>query len=345
MRSFVDQGAVAVLAEVRWPGGSWSRAYGVRDLEARQPVGADDRVAVASVTKSMTAVAVMKLVDEGLIGLDDPVNGILDSFTTVLRPPGPITVRQLLNHTSGMPTFQQVTEKSIEEVQRRFTEDIDTQRGLELTAALPWEARNVGSFHYSDSGYLALGQLLEKLRGKPYRQVLKDDVINPLQLRRTSIDEDVRRAPDMIHGYITLRGERLDITQAEGERGAPWGGAISTVSDVNTFFGALFRGDLVSGASVNEMKKIGSGFPYYGLGIWKYNPDCTGDHRYGGKGGLWAYRTTAISSTDGRYQASMTLVPPPIPTFLEDPESDNKLNLWDDQMASALQETLDRLCP
>jgi D-alanyl-D-alanine carboxypeptidase len=129
MHSFIDQGAVAVIADIRWPGGSWSRAYGVRDLDSNQPVQPDDFVSVASVTKSMTAVSVMKLVDEGLIGLDEPVNDILGSFTTVLRPPGPITVRQLLSHTSGMPTFQQVNEKSIQDVRRVVTEEMSNPAG------------------------------------------------------------------------------------------------------------------------------------------------------------------------------------------------------------------------
>lgn len=344
MRSLMDQGAVAVVAEVRWPGGTWSRAYGVRDLEARQPATADDRVSVASVTKSMTAVSVLKLVDDGVIRLDEPVNGILDSFTTVLRPPGPITVRQLLAHTSGMPAFQDATEKSIEDVARVISEDISLRRGLELTASLPWEAEDVGSFRYSDSNYLALGQLLEELRGKPYPQVLRDDVINPLGLGDTSIDQTARGESRMIHGYITLRGERLDITQAPDELGSPAYGAISTMHDVNDFFAALFRGDLVSDTSLKEMTTTGT-FPLYGLGLWKWSQGCTKDYRYGGQGAFWSYRTTAISSTDGQQQASMTLVPPPMPTSLEDPESVDKLDLWDDQMASALQETLDRLCP
>ena len=344
MRSFINQGAVAVVAEVRWPGGTWSRAYGVRDLETGQPATTDDRVSVASVTKSMTAVSVLKLVDDGLIRFDDPVNGILDSFTTVLRPPGPITVRQLLAHTSGMPSFQEANEKSVEDVARVVNEDMSTQRGLELTATLPWEAKDVGSYHYSDSNYLALGQLLEKLRGKSFAQVLHDDVINRLGLGATSIDQAVRGEPDVVHGYITLRGERLDVTQPPADLGSPAFGAISTMHDVNDFFEALFRGDLVSDSSLKEMTTTGS-FPYYGLGLWKWPPGCTADFRYGGKGAFPSYRTTAISSTDGQQQASMTLVPPPIPTPLEDPESLDKLALWDGQMASALQETLDRLCP
>ena len=185
-----------------------------------------------------------------------------------------------------MPSFQEANEKSIEDVARAVSEEMSTQRGLELTAALPWEAQDVGSFRYSDSNYLALGQLLEKLRGKAFAQVLRDDVINQLGLGATSIDQAVRGEPDMIHGYITLRGERLDVTQPPADLGSPAFGAISTMHDVNDFFG----------------------------------------------------------STDGQQQASMTLVTPPIPTPLEDPGSVDKFALWDGQMASALQETLDRLC-
>lgn len=344
MRTFVDQGAVAVVAEVRWPGGTWSRAYGVRNLESTDAATPDDQVFVASVTKSMTAVSVMKMVEDGLIGLDDPVNGILDIFTTVLKPPGPITVRQLLGHTSGMRTFQEVTEKTADDVPRLVNEDITTARALELTAQLPWEARDVGFFRYSDSNYMALGQLVEKLRGRPYPEVLREDVIDPLKLEDTSLDSAAAAEPRVIRGYITYREERLDLTETPGVLGSPAYGAVSTMSDINDFFAALFRGDLVSKESLQEMTKT-EAVPLYGLGLWKWNQDCEGAYRFGGMGGFWTYRTASVASTDGQYQATMTLIPPPMPTPLEDPETEEKLNLWDDQMASALQETLDRLCP
>lgn len=344
MRTFVDQGAVAVVADVRWPGGTWSRAYGVRNLESKEAATPDDKVFVASVTKSMTAVSVMKLVEDGLIGLDDPVNGLLDSFTTVLKPPGPITVRHLLGHTSGMRSFQEATEKTADDVPRVVQEDISPQRGLELTGQLPWDARDVGFFRYSDSNYLALGQLVEKLRGRPYTEVLREDVIERLKLEDTSTDGAAARGRDVIHGYITYRGERLDITEAPGVLGSPAYGAISTVSNINDFFAALFRGELLSAESVQEMTRT-EAIPFYGLGLWKWNQGCDDAHRYGGTGGFWTYRTAAVASTDGQYQATMTLIPPPIPTPVEDPETEDKYNFWDDQMASALQETLDRLCP
>lgn len=344
MRTFVDQGSVAVVAEVRWPGGTWSRAYGVRDLESKVAATPDDRVYVASITKSMTAVSVMKLVEDGLIGLDDPVNGILDSFTTVLKPPGPITVRQLLGHTSGMRTFQEANDKTADDVPRLIRENITAQRAFELTAQLPWEARDVGFFRYSDSNYVALGQLVEKLRGRPYPEVVRQDIIDPLILEGTSMDQAAVVGANLIHGYITYRDERVDVTEAPGILGSAAYGAISTMSDINDFYAALFRGELLAEESVQEMTRT-EAIPLYGLGLWKWNQHCDGAHRFGGTGGFWTYRTASVASTDGQYQATMTLIPPPMPTPLEDPETDDKMNLWDDQMASALQETLDRLCP
>lgn len=111
---FVDQGAVAAVVQVRWPEGQWSKAYGVRDLESRTPAQPTDRAAVASVTKTMTAIAVLKLVDDHLIGLDDPVNDVIPGFTSALKPPGPITVRQLLSHTSGVPEVNDALPKDVD---------------------------------------------------------------------------------------------------------------------------------------------------------------------------------------------------------------------------------------
>ena len=190
----------------------------------------------------------------------------------ILRPPGPITVRQLLSHTSGMPSFQEAeNEKSAEDIARVSPRrhEHPTRVGAHSDSALG--SQSVGSYRYSDSNYLALGQLLEKLRGKSFAQVLRDDVINRLGLGATSIDQAVRGEPDVVHGYITLRGERLDVTQPPADLGSPAFGAISTMHDVNDFFEALFRGDLVSDSSLKEMTTTGS-FPYYGLGLWKWCP-------------------------------------------------------------------------
>jgi D-alanyl-D-alanine carboxypeptidase len=246
-------------------------------------------------------------------------------------PRGPVTVRAI---RGGCHAVQSTIFPA---AQRRLS----LQRGLEITGTLPWEY--VGNFRYSDSNYLALGQLLEKLRGKPYSEVLHDDIIKPLGLTHTTVDDPLNGSPDMIQGYITIRGERVGGRPLPEQLGSPAHGVVSTMSDVNSFLGALFRGQLVSRSSLEEMKKT-SRVASVGLGMLKWPQDCTGAHRYGGSGGFLDYRTTAISSADGRYQATMTMVPAPMPSPLEDPEAESQRALWSDQITSALLESLNGLC-
>jgi D-alanyl-D-alanine carboxypeptidase len=132
---FMDEGAGAVVVQIRWPEGEWSKAYGVRDLESRTPAELSDRVGIASVTKTMTAVAVLKLVDDQLIGLDDPVNNVIPGFTNVLKPPGPITVRQLLSHTSGMPEVNEALPRDVDF--RPVLPDADDGAGLAVSRDPP----------------------------------------------------------------------------------------------------------------------------------------------------------------------------------------------------------------
>lgn len=342
IRSFLDAGATAAVVQVRWPGGEWTRSYGVRDLDGSAPARTDDRVSIGSVTMSMVAVSVLKMAGDGLIGLDDPVNAMLPGFTSALRPPGPITVRQLLNHTSGMPDFTPAHDATGAPKQVLNT-PLTLQRGLELAATLPWEARSVGSWAFSTSNYYALGELIEKLRGKPVGEVLKEDIFAPLGLDKTSLAAPDRAAPDNIHAYITDAGERVDVTQPGDLAGSPAGGVVSTVEDVNDFYRALLSGKLVPPAALEQMKQ--PTFFGYGLGLGRWDSGCSGSgYRYGHWGTVYGYLTGSISSADGGSQATMTLVAPPLPAASQDEGSARRLEFFAGQLESALQETLDRLC-
>jgi D-alanyl-D-alanine carboxypeptidase len=342
MRAFMNEDAVAVVAEVQWPGGTWSKAYGVRDLDTKDPAQPSDRVPIASVTKTMTAASVLKLVDEGLIGLDDQVNALLDSLGTGLTPPAPITVRQLLSHTSGLPNYGDALFSNLDGLIAASNQRITPLQGLKLASTLPWEARTIGSFNYSDSNYLALGLILEKFRGKPYPQILRDDIIAPLGLTHTTISDESLEPADLIKGYVTIRGQRFTGSPLPEQFGSPSHGVISTVSDVNDFLAALFNGRLISATSLAEMQK--TVIEPYALGIFRWTEDCTGKPRFWARGGFLDFRTIALSSSDGRYQATMTLVPAPLPTPLEDPGMLTQRDLMSDQIRSALLETTDRLC-
>ncbi|MGN7252424.1 MULTISPECIES: serine hydrolase domain-containing protein [unclassified Arthrobacter] len=339
---FMDQGAVATVVHVRWPEGDWSKAYGVRDLESRTPAQPTDRVQIASVTKTMTAVAVLKLVDDHLIGLDDPVNDVIPGFTASLKPPGPITVRQLLSHTSGMPEVNDALPHDVD-FRPVLSQRMTMERGIRLAGTLPWPVSSVGSFKYSNTNYLALGLLIQALRHKPFVQVMREDVFDPLGMKNTSLDRVDLHETGLLHGYVTLRGERVDTTDNSFSAGSPAGGAVSTVKDMNLFMAGLFQGRALSPGSLREMK-TSPGFVPYGLGLWQHADGCSIESRHQGRGSFWDYQTVAVSSDDGRYQAAMTVTTPPLPTELEDEASQNKRDLLNGQIESTLNETLDRLC-
>ena len=103
-RRLLDDGAPAVLIQVRVGGDEWSAAYGVRNLDSPSRAEITDPVHVGGITKSMVAVCVLKLAEEGRLELDAPVSTYLPEFNKVMHPPGPVTVRQLLQHRSGMPS-------------------------------------------------------------------------------------------------------------------------------------------------------------------------------------------------------------------------------------------------
>ena len=249
----MDQGSVSAVVQVRWPEGEWSRAYGVRDLATRTQAQPTDRAQVASVTKTMTAVAVLKLVDDHLIELDDPVNDVIPGFTTVLKPPGPITVRQLLSHTSGIPEADDALPLEVD-FRPVLSRTMTMERGLELAGTLPWDVRSVGSFKYSNTNYFALGLLIQTLRHKPFVQVMQEEVFSPLGLKDTTLDRTDPHEAGLLHGYVTLHGELVDITDNTFFAGNPAGGAVSTMKDVNLLMAGIFQGRAISAASLKEMK-------------------------------------------------------------------------------------------
>lgn len=220
---------------------------------------------------------------------------------------------------------------------------ISMQRGIELAATLPWESKNVDRYSYSSSNYMALGQLVEKLRGKPVGEVLKRDTFGPLGLLHTSLAEPDRSASDNLHAYVMDGSERIDVTQTEVLVGSPAGGVISTMQDVNDFYRALLRGQLLSPAALQEMKKKTS-FCEYGLGPRQFRDGCSSNNRYGHLGSVYGYLTTSITRADGTSQVTMAMATPPLPSPLQDPAAGRRVDLLETQTESGAQETLDRLC-
>jgi D-alanyl-D-alanine carboxypeptidase len=306
----LDDGAPAVLMQAKVRGEEWSRASGVRSLESQEPVEITDSLHVASVTKSFVAVSVLKLAAEGRLGLDDPVSKHLPEFDSIMHPPGPVTIRRLLQHESGMPDYgiPLLQQGSLRDVLATSWSHRDL---LALAATQRWERRLGQGFEYSNTNYVALGMVVERLRGRPIGDVIRSDIVEPLGLTATRMTDRGPSPPSLVHGYVTIFGERLDVSYPALHSGAAASGLVSSVDDVDTFYAALLQGRLLPAAMVTEMQS--PLYARYGLGIRRWNDTCTNNYYYGHAGDTAGYGTVSMSSADGTRQATVSLTYPPEP--------------------------------
>ena len=191
----------ATLGVVLANGESFGLAVGVSDRESKKPLLPTDRMLAGSVGKTFAAATALQLIKEGKIGLDDKVEKYLGSEPWFSRLPNAkdITVRQLMNHTSGLVRY---------EFKRQFTTDLTANpekawRPAELVAYLldekPPFAAGAG-WNYSDTNYILLGMIIEKVTGKKFYDEAKKRLLKPLKLNDT-IPQDGPKLKGVVQGY------------------------------------------------------------------------------------------------------------------------------------------------
>jgi D-alanyl-D-alanine carboxypeptidase len=263
-------GAVAVVVT---PEGTWKGAVGWADSQAKRRADPDDRFAIESTTKTFVATVVLQLVGEGRLNLHDTVQHWLRGL---YLPRPPITIEQLLNHTSGVPSDFGISEAPLVRVKR-----IAAQGCCLFPPGT--------SSAYSNSDFVLLGLIVEKVTGRPLDQVVTSRIIRRLRLRSTS--------------YGTTHAERmtpwLGLVESFGRPVSGDGGIISTAEDLATFFRALLGGKLLAPNQLAEMTTtIATDRPdlRYGLGIWRYRLPCGFAW---GHGGLASYALDVEVARDG----------------------------------------------
>jgi D-alanyl-D-alanine carboxypeptidase len=330
--SMLAEGATAVLVDVRYRGRSWTHAAGVRDLASREPATVSDPVRVGSITESFVAVSVMKLVAEGRLGLDDQASRYLPEFGSVLHPPGPVSVRQLLTHESGLPDFTGplLASGSWDGLANR---PLPLEQQLALASTVPWDGRLARIFAYSRTNYAALALIVERLRGDDIGAVIAEDTAAPLGLAETRLGGPAPR--HLVHGYVTVGGSTVDAGLPAWQDEAASSGAVSTLPEVNRFYAALLRGELLPADSVTAMK--GGYSQYYGFALRRWNNTCNNRFYYGLPADTDGYGTVAMTSEDGGTQLALAVAYPPAPPTLG-------ANPVLAGMQDAAQEALNSLC-
>jgi D-alanyl-D-alanine carboxypeptidase len=235
-------------------------AAGLASLEQQTPLAPTDRFGIGSVAKTFTAVLVLQLVDEGVLTLDDTVSQWLDD-PVVGRIPhvDRITLRQLLTHTSGV--YDYFADDSPFWQDAYFGEGADWSRVWTPREVLAYAdgARHAPSFapgegvRYSNTGYVLLGLVIEEASGQRYAEQLQARIVDPLGLADTFYAATEPVPGGVVGAYHLIEGELVNVSAIHPSAYGAAAGMASTTRDLARFAGALFGGELLSPASLEEM--------------------------------------------------------------------------------------------
>lgn len=260
MEAVSDSIAHAQLAEGLTPGVSvavakngnivFERAYGQADVEMDVAASPGTIYRIGSITKQFTAAIIMKLVETDKIALDDLVTKYLPNYPAQGHP---VTIRHLLNHTSGMGSGS-YTEPSERKAALRQTKlDLSNDELLDLFAKPPFDSEPGEDFEYSNKGYMLLGMIIGEVTGIPYAKYLEQKVLQPLGLNQTFYCDVRRVIPNRAKGYDYNAAELFNASYISMETPGGAGAICSTVGDLIRWTSFLHDGMVVSSASLQQM--------------------------------------------------------------------------------------------
>lgn len=298
--------ATAALVRVSGTAGAWRGSAGVHDLASGRPADPAGRFRAGSVTKVFTAAVVLQLAGEGRIGLDRPARHYLPDLIPAAY--AKVTVRQLLNHTSGIPSVGPAGSDTLEWAYAHRFDLIDPADVVrEATAHRPDFAPGTQQ-HYANIGYTVAGLLIERVTGDTYASQVSRRVLEPLHLKDTyfpGADPSIRGRHN--HGYQVFGtdGSPRDVSVWGASDAWAAGDLISTTADLERFTRALFGGQVVRGPLLEEMftlpdssvREYGTGEPAAfsaGLSVMSLG----GRQVWGKTGGRWGYNTAVAATRD-----------------------------------------------
>ncbi|GAA2471738.1 serine hydrolase domain-containing protein [Streptomyces mauvecolor] len=310
--------ATAALVRIGGTDGSWLGSAGVHDLASGTPADPDARFRAGSVTKVFTAAMVLQLAGEGRVDLNRPARAYLPDLIPAAY--STVTVRQLLNHTSGIPSVGS-PDDSLEYL---YAHRFESSHPADVVRAATGQKRDFppGTMqHYDNIGYTVAGLLIERVTGDTYAHQLATRILRPLHLTNTYVPgaDPAVRGPHN-HGYQVFTKpdgstELRDVTVWGAGDTFAAGDLISTTADLERFTRALFTGQVVRGPQLKEMftlpgasvRDMKTGKPAaYSAGLSTMR---LGGHDVWGKtGGRWGYNSVIAATVSPTGALSRTLV-------------------------------------
>ncbi|MET9359396.1 serine hydrolase domain-containing protein [Streptomyces sp. NPDC006632] len=301
-------GAIAVLRD-----GDRVRVVqaGVAELGTNRPPRATDHMRLASAAKAFSGAVALRLVDCGMLSLDDTLAKRLPTLPDAW---GSVTLRQLLNHTSGLPDYSAAPD-FVDVIRADPHHVFDSRHLLDFVADEDLEFAPGSRFQYSNSDNIAVALMAEAVTGQRYEDLLASKVYRPLGLTGTSLPAGYRLPEPYLHGYDVEPGAPTeDVSTLFGASGS-WasGGLVSTPADFNTFMAAYAGGTLISDATRRQQRTFvdgasepaGPGTNKAGLAIFKYTTRC--GVVYGHTGNTAGYTQLGVGTPDGRRSLTVSV--------------------------------------
>ncbi len=279
----------------------WVKAYGTADLENGTPMDTASMFRLASVQKTMTAVAVLQLAERGRLDLDAPIQRYVPYFPT---KPWPITARELLGHLSGIPHYVD------REREQHFTKHVGTREAIAVFQDFDLVAEPGTKYLYSSYGYNLLGAAIEGASGKGYADYLRDHVWAPAGMRDTRMDDPVALIPRRVRGYQRVDGAVTNAEFIDVSSRFAAGGTRGTVPDLLRFLEALGSDRLLTPASRALMwtpmtTRAGERVPY-AMG-WQIPPFTNRGSLVMNDGGQPETRTFILSVPDQHFAMALAM--------------------------------------
>ena len=287
----------------------WVKATGMRETKDRTAVTPDTVFRIASMTKSFTAMAILKLRDEGKLSLEDPVSRYIPAMAELPYPTKDspvITIRHLLTHSEGFPEDNPWGD-------RQLAQSDETMRAW-IRGGIPFSTAPGTAFEYSNYGFAMLGQVVAKASGRPYADYVRDNILRPLGMNSSTFDMNAVPRDQIALGYRweddQWKDEPILAHGAFGSMGGLWTSARDLARYVAFLMSAFPPRDEaengpIKRSSAREMQQVGrfqpggafrgivdgplqfsAGGYGYGLGV---SQDCRVNYRVGHGGGLPGY--------------------------------------------------------
>lgn len=297
----------------------YRHVFGLANLDSRTPITLDTQFLLASLTKQFTAMAIMILAERHKLQFDDPLAKFCPEFPDYAHA---ITIRHLLNHTAGLTQYQELLVGKIGENYFRSSKSPPAVHEFTAAEALQVLSRQQKlrfapgeKFEYSDSAYVVLAQIIERITGERYAEFLKENIFDPLGMRDTLVvDERKQKVPRLALGYAKRDAKWQDITYSPENSVYGEDGIYRTLNDLYKWDQALYTERLVSRSTLelaftpgrtNDGKEISTGLltrpSSYGFG-WIIS-SLHGDKSVEHSGGWSGYATHILRVPSRRITA------------------------------------------